>query len=83
VKDLRTELYQRLMEAEDTIAHVLYEKGVTHEVVSAALDAVDERMTDDERREDLYLSALAHYVDALGGRLEIRAVLGEDRILLS
>jgi hypothetical protein len=36
----------------------------------------------DQRREDLFLSALAHYVEALGGRLEIRAVFGDDTILV-
>lgn len=83
VSDLRTDVYQRLMEAEERIADVLYGQGVSHDTVSAALDAIDERMTDDERRENLYLSALAHYIDALGGRLEIAAVFGEDQIRLS
>jgi hypothetical protein len=35
-----------------------------------------------KRREDLDLSALAHYVAALGGRIEIRAVFGDDEILV-
>jgi hypothetical protein len=79
---MRARLYERLMEAEERIAHTLYQRGVSHDVVMAALDAIDERMTEDERREDLYLSAMAHYVDALGGRLEVRAVFGDEAILI-
>ena len=82
VNEARARLYQRLMEAEDRIAHTLYERGVTHETVESALDAVDEHMSDDERREDLYLAALGHYVRALGGRLEVRALFGDQTIVV-
>ena len=50
--------------------------------MAAALDAVDERISDEERREDLYLAALTHYVEALGGRLEVRAVFSDDAIVV-
>ncbi len=82
VNEVRATLYERLMEAQEQIAHALYRRGVRDEVVQAALDAADERLTADERREDLYLSALAHYVGALGGRLEIRAVFGDEVIVV-
>jgi hypothetical protein len=39
-------------------------------------------MSDDERREDLYLSALKYYVEALGGRLEVRAVFGDEAVVV-
>jgi hypothetical protein len=70
------------MEAEERIAQALYRQGVSHDAVLAALDGVDERMSADERRDDLYVSALAHYVAALGGRLEVRAVFDAEEILL-
>jgi hypothetical protein len=82
VNETRAAIYGRLMEAEERIAHALYERGVDHATVEAALDAIDERMSEDERREDLYLSALGHYVEALGGRLEVRAVLDEAAIVV-
>lgn len=78
----RADLYARLMQGQDRIAHWLYERGVSHEAVLAALDAVDERLSEDERREDLYLSALEHYVAALGGQVEVRAVFGDERIVV-
>ena len=82
VNDKRAELYERLFEAQELIAHARYRRGVNHEVVAAALDAVDELISDEDRREDLYLAALTHYVEALGGRLEVRAVFGDDAIVV-
>jgi hypothetical protein len=82
VNEARSRLYQHLMEAEDRIAHVLYRHGISRKAVDEALDAIDERLSDDDRREDLYLAALGHYVEALGGRLEVRAVFGDRAIVV-
>jgi hypothetical protein len=82
MNEMRAEIYRRLMEAQERIAHALYTRGVSHDDVLAALDAVDEEMSEDQRREDLYLSVLEHYVEALGGRLEVRAVFNKDEILV-
>jgi hypothetical protein len=82
VNRMRAEIYERLMEAQERIAHALYARGVKHKVVRAALDTADERLSDTERREDLYLSALRHYVEALGGRLEVRALFGDEAIVV-
>jgi hypothetical protein len=79
---MRAKLYERLMEAQDQVAQALYRRGVTDRQVQAALDAADERLSEDERREDLYLSALTHYVEALGGRVEVRAVFGDDVVVV-
>lgn len=78
----RVETYKRLMESQDRIAHALYRRGVSNEIVQTALDTADERLTDSERREDLYLSALAYYVGALGGRLEVRAIFDDEQVVL-
>jgi len=82
VNEARSKIYERLMKAEERIAHARYARGVDNETVQAALDAIDERMSEDERREDLYLSALRYYVEALGGRLEVRAVFGDEEIVV-
>jgi hypothetical protein len=82
VNEMRAEIYERLMEAQERIAHVLYTRGVEDEIVRAALDTADEKLTEAERREDLYLSALAHYVETLGGRLEVRALFGDEAIVV-
>ena len=80
VNEMRARLYTLLMDAQERIAQALYKRGVRDEVIQRALDTADEALTEDERREDLYVSALAHCVAALGGRLEIRAVFGEEAI---
>jgi hypothetical protein len=82
VNDKRVDLYARIMEAQQRIARARYRHGVADDVVQTALDAVDERMSEDERREDLYLSALSYYVEALGGRLEVRAVFGDEAVVV-
>jgi hypothetical protein len=82
VNEARSKLYQRLMEAEEQIARALHRRGVSEEAIEAALDAGDERLSDEDRREDLYLAALAHYVEALGGQLEVRALFGDEAIVV-
>jgi len=82
VSESRVEIYKRLMEAQERIAHALYRRGLSNEVVQDALNSADERLSDAERIEDLYVSALAHYVDVLGGRLEVRAIFGDQEIIL-
>jgi len=82
VNAVRARLYEQLMEAQERIAQLLYKRHVRDEVVEAALDRADETLTEDERREDLYLSALSHYVGALGGRLEVRAVFGDEAVVV-
>ena len=57
VSEARARVFEQLMEAQERIAQAQYASGVSHEAVSAALDAADERLSDEERREDLYISA--------------------------
>jgi hypothetical protein len=70
------------MEAQDQIAHARYAHGVPDDLVLAAMDAADEGLSEIDRREDLYLSALSAYVKALGGTLEIRAVFPQETIVV-
>jgi hypothetical protein len=82
VNEKRAELYARLMDAQDRIAQALYRRGVPDAFIQSALDQADERLNDDERREDLYVSALARYVEALGGHVEIRAKVGDAVVVV-
>ena len=82
VNEARAAIYQRLMAAEDRIAHALYARGVDHRLVADALDAADDRLSEAERREDLYVSSLGHFVAALGGRIEVRAVFDDHAVLV-
>ena len=82
VNEARAQIYARLMDAQEQIAVQLYRRGVTDQAVQDALDAVDEGLSEGERREDLYLAALSRYVAALGGRIEVRAVFDGHEILV-
>ena len=82
VNETRVEIYKRLMEAQEIVAHALYRRGVSDAAVQEALDTADENLSQDERREDLYLSALSRYVETLGGRLEVRAIFDDEEIVL-
>lgn len=79
---MRAQIYERLMSAREQIAQTMYRRGASHDDVLAALDAVDEQLSEDQRRDDLYLAALACYVEKLGGRLEIRAVFGDEEVVV-
>ena len=82
VNETRARLYARLMDAQEQIAVRLYRRCVSDRAVQDALDVVDEELSDADRREDLYLAALARYVAALGGRIEVRAVFEGEEILV-
>jgi predicted transcriptional regulator len=56
--------------------------GVTQEELAHALDVSQSNISRVERSEDLYLSTLRGYVEALGGRLEINAVFPDRTIPL-
>jgi uncharacterized protein (DUF1501 family) len=82
MNEARAQIYARLMDAQEQIAQRLYRRGVSNEAIQEALDAVDERLSEAERREDLYLAGLTHYVAALGGRVEVGAVFDDEVILV-
>jgi hypothetical protein len=82
VNEARVKLYEQLMAAQEQIAQARYERGVTPESVVAAMDAAEAHVAEDAAREDLYLTSLSAFVEALGGRLEIRAVFPDDTIAL-
>jgi hypothetical protein len=82
VNEARAAVYERLMDAQERIAQARQKRGVDHAVIRAALDQADEELSEDDRREDLYLASLAHYVRALGGQLEVRALFRDQAIVI-
>jgi hypothetical protein len=82
VNETRVSIYEQLMAAQEQIAQARYARGVAHESVLEAMDAAESRPSQDDRREDLYLSSLSAYVEALGGQLEIRAVFADQTVVV-
>ncbi|MDQ6605853.1 MAG: hypothetical protein M3Z06_04810 [Actinomycetota bacterium] len=73
------------MAAEERLDEIRLRRGVSEEAVADALriDEPDERRGSRAAPEDeVYLSALARYVAALGGHLELRAVFPGETVTL-
>jgi DNA-binding transcriptional regulator YiaG len=59
------------------------EQGLSQTEVARRLGVSQERISKLERAEDVKLSTLQNYVEALGGHLEVSAVIGDETVALS
>jgi len=57
--------------------------GVTQDEAAEAAEMTQPQISKIENQEDLLLSTLRRYVEALGGTLEVVAVLGNKRVTLT
>lgn len=75
-RDVRTELLSMEL-------HELREMvGKTQEEVAALAEQTQSQLSRFENRDDHLLSSLRRYVEALGGELEVVAVVGNKRVTL-
>ena len=65
-----------------TLRELREEAGLTQVEVSKLADMTQSALSRLERREDNPIPALRQYVEALGGELELVAILGRKRIKL-
>ncbi|HUO72287.1 MAG TPA: XRE family transcriptional regulator [Solirubrobacteraceae bacterium] len=72
--------YKRLMEAEVRLADLRRRRGVSQATMAESLAVSQPNISRIEREDDVYLSTLARYVQALGGRIEVVAVFPDERI---
>ena len=56
--------------------------GKTQEEIAALIERSQSQVSETERRQDVRLSTLRSYVEALGGELELIATFGDKRIKL-
>ena len=56
--------------------------GKTQQEIAALLERSQGQVSETERRQDVRLSTLRSYVEALGGELEVVATFGDKRIKL-
>lgn len=54
------------------------ERGVTQVALAEKLGKSQGNVSELEHRDDVYLSSLREYVEALGGRLEVAAIFEDD-----
>jgi DNA-binding Xre family transcriptional regulator len=72
--------YRRAMEDALALADIRQSRNVTQIQLAAQLGITQGNVSRLEGRSEIYLSTLRHYIEALGGHLEIAAVFGEDRV---
>jgi transcriptional regulator with XRE-family HTH domain len=82
VDEGRVRAYRRLMDAEVALNELRLRRGLSQAQVAQALEVSQPNVSRIESEEDLYLSTLARYVAALGGRLEVNAVFDDETISL-
>ncbi|MGD0018107.1 MAG: XRE family transcriptional regulator [Candidatus Limnocylindrales bacterium] len=65
------------------LAEIRTHRGLTQVDVARVLQTSQASVSKIERREDLYLSTLRGFVEALGGKLELSAVFPEGRVAIA
>jgi transcriptional regulator with XRE-family HTH domain len=65
------------------LAEIREHRGLTQVDVARVMQTSQASVSKLERREDLYLSTLRGFVEALGGQLELSAVFPEGRIAIA
>ncbi len=68
---------------EHTLAELRRARAYTQDQLAAALDVPQSQVSRIERQADLYVSTLARYLEAMGGRLELTGVFDDRRVPLT
>lgn len=79
----RIEQHEQVIEAELTISQLRESLGATQENIAERMNVTQSNVSHFERNPNIYLRSLANYVEALGGRLEIRAVFPDQTVILA
>ena len=58
-------------------------RALTQEHLSTVLGVKQSAISKLERRADMYVSTLRHFIEAMGGQLEIRAVFPEGAVRIT
>lgn len=82
IDEARVAAYARILEAQERIVTARTRAGVTDPQIDAALEACEPADPESLSPQDLYLTTIEAFVTALGGRLDVAAVFGEERIQL-
>jgi DNA-binding Xre family transcriptional regulator len=72
--------HRRAMEDALALAGLRNSRNVTQIQLAAQLGITQGNVSRLEARSEIYLSTLRSYIEALGGRLEITAVFGDERV---
>lgn len=73
---------KRAMRVALALGKLREQRGATQRDIADALDVSQSNVSRIEHEDDVYLSTLRGYVEALGGKLEIRAVFPDEQVVL-
>lgn len=76
----RVERARQMMLAELRLAELRKHRHVSQATLAERLDVSQSNVSQFERGNDIRLSTLKSYVQALGGRIEIRAVFDDETL---
>jgi|SRR5215467_7288305 len=79
----RIEQREQAIEAGLTISQLREARGATQESVAERMKVTQSNVSHFEHNPNIFLRSLADYVEALGGRLEIRAVFHDQTVTLA
>ena len=79
----RIEQREQAIKAELTISQLREARGATQENVAERMNVTQSNVSHFERNPNIFLRSLAGYVEALGGRLEVRAVFPDQVVTLA
>jgi predicted XRE-type DNA-binding protein len=79
----RIEQREQAIEAELTISQLREARGATQGKVAERMNVTQSNVSHFERNPNIFLRSLASYVEALGGRLEVRAVFPDLVVTLA
>ena len=80
LQQLEQEVEQELLEM--TLGELRKETGLTQQEIAQAMSMHQSELSRVEHRHDHLLSTLRNYVEALGGELEVFAVIHKKRVRL-
>lgn len=73
--------YQRLRAEYMTLQEIRKNKNITQEDMASLLGIKQENVSRMERRQDIKLSTLKEYVEALGGEIQINAIFPDNKTI--
>jgi DNA-binding XRE family transcriptional regulator len=76
----RVDAHRRAMEDAIALAEIREQRELTQTDIARVLLTSQANVSRIERQRDLYLSTLAHYVEALGGKLKVSAVFDNEEV---
>jgi predicted transcriptional regulator len=80
VRRARVEDVKHAMRVALALTELRENRGVTQQRLANEMHVTQANISRVEHQDDLYLSTLRGYVEALGGRLELRAVFADQEV---